>query len=213
MLRTKNINLPILLAFATVTLFLFGCEESQILAPETENDNDITSKQDEFSQASNLSVKAANVETSNVYGQEDVDGDRDVYAEDAATLRRTPNGISFKVQMPVPESGTYNYPEGAEEGHPEAFTLWVFVFDDAESENWTGAFLGSGHVFGGPELTLSGHISKETEPFLADKLENPGEAEIHLAVAPHGEVDPEELPDQIKTPSGSGPYWWLAVFD
>ncbi len=96
---------------------------------------------------------------------------------------------------------------------PEAFTLWVFVFDDAESEDWTGAFLGGGHVFGGPKLTLSGSISKETEPFLGDKLNNPGEAEIHLAVTPHSELDPDKLPSQIKTPSGSGPFWWVAVFD
>ncbi len=211
MLQTKNINLPVLLVFAAAAIFLFGCEESQILAPE--RGNDISSKHDGFSQASNSSVKGVHVETSNVYGQEDMDGNRELYAEDAATLRRTPNGISFKVQMPTPESGTYNYPEGAEEGQPEAFTLWVFVFDDAGSENWTGAFLGSGHVIGGPKLNLSGHISKETEPFLDDKLQNPGEAKIHLAVAPHGEVDPDKLPDQIKTPSGSGPFWWLAVFD
>ena len=149
-------------------------------------------------------------DTESIFGQ---GPEGDIVEGGEATLRRTPNGISVKVSMPTPESGTYQYPEDAEEGHPEAFTLWVFVFDDPESEDWTGAFLGAGHVFGGPHLNLSGTVSRNTEPFLGDRLENPADAEIHLAVAPHGEVDPDKLPDQIKTPSGSPEHWWLAIFE
>lgn len=155
-------------------------------------------------------------ETVDVFGQ-GLDGD--VVAEDGATLRRTPNGISVKVSMPTPEPGDYQYPDPSptatdEEGPPEAFTLWVFVFDDPESKDFTGAFLGAGHVVDGPNLTLSGRVSKKTEPFVGEPLSNPGTAEVHLAVAPHGALDPELMPGQIQTPSGPGPdVWWLAFFE
>lgn len=156
--------------------------------------------------------KRPTTQTVDVYGQVDNE-DREVYAEDGAAITRTSNGVITSVSIPTPESGEYNYPEGAEEGHPEAFTLWVFVFDDPDDEAWTGAFLGAGHVVGGSQLTLNGQVTKQTDPFLGDHLENPQDAEVHLAVAPHGEVDPDELPDQIQTPSGGPPYWWLATFE
>lgn len=136
-----------------------------------------------------------------------------------ATLRRTPNGISVTLSMPPPEPGSYQYPDPSstatnEVGPPEAFSLWVFVFDDPEAEDWSGAFLGAGHIVGGPNLRLSGHISRKTEPFLGDRLQNPDGARVHLAVAPHGALDPGLMPGQIQTPSGPGPdIWWLALFD
>jgi hypothetical protein len=136
-----------------------------------------------------------------------------VVVENGATLRRTPNGISVKVSMPTPEPGAYAYPEGAEPGHPEAFTLWVFVFDDPDAEEWSGAFHGAGHVVGGPQLTLSGHVSRSTDPFVGEPLENPSRARVHLAVAPHGSLSPEQLPEQIQVPSGTPEHWWLAYFD
>jgi hypothetical protein len=150
---------------------------------------------------------------------EEEDAERGVYAEEGASLRRTENNISFQVQMPTPEPGEYIYPcpsETAtdEEGPPEAFSLWVFVFDDPDDEDWTGAFLGGGHPVSGPTLTLSGNVSKQTDPFAGAPLENPKDAEVHLAVAPHGALDSDMMPDQIKTPSGPGPYiWWVGLFD
>ena len=78
----------------------------------------------------------------------------------------------------------------------------MFIFDDSEDDDWTGAFLGAGHVVGGPQLTLNGQISRQTEPFLGDPLKDPTGAEVHLAEAPHVEVDPDKLPNQIQTPSG-----------
>lgn len=65
----------------------------------------------------------------------------------------------------------------------------------------------------GPELTLNGHISTETEPFLGDHLEKPAGAEVHLAVERHGTVDPDALPEQINTPAGTSDHRWFAVFD
>ena len=162
------------------------------------------------------------VQVENVLDQEHANGERDVYAEDAATLRRGPNGLQVSVQIPTPEPGTYNYPDpgeptAAEPGHPEAFTLWVFVFDEElgpyQDFPWSSAFLGAGHVVGGPNLTLSGHISKSSEPFAGFPLENPQDVEVHFAVAPHGGLDPAIMPDQIKTPAGSPPLWWVALFE
>ena len=146
-----------------------------------------------------------------------------VVAEDGATLRRTNNSIQVKVQMPTPEPGSYDYPApeenptAAEPGHPEGFTLWVFIFDDELGPYadfpWTSAFLGAGHMVGGPNLTLSGQISTRHEPLAGHPLENPRDVEVHLAVAPHGGLDPEIMPDQIKTPAGGPGMWWLAIFE
>jgi hypothetical protein len=130
-----------------------------------------------------------------------------VYAPDAAILRRTPNGFSVRVRMPTPPPGTYEAPESHEDGPPEAFTLWIFA-DGIP-------FLGAGHVVGGPYLTLTGHISRETVPFtggepLGSAVAN---ASVRITIAPHGKVDPEKLPDQIKTPAAGPDFWWWAEFD
>lgn len=152
-------------------------------------------------------------ETADVFGQ---GAGGLVVAADGATIRRTKNGISMKVSMPTPEPGTYRYPtEGVafseEEGPPEVFTLWAFTFD----EPGDGAYAVTGHVIGGPNLRLSGHISTTTEPLPGwVSLENPKEAGVRLAVAPHGALDPELMPEALQTPTGPGPdIWWLALFD
>lgn len=147
-------------------------------------------------------------------------GDRDVYEYDGATLRRNPNSISVKVSIDTPEPGTYCYAEGdtavAEAGPPEAFSLWLFTFDEEQGSfgdfPWSGAFFVAGHIVGGPHLNLSGQISKETEPFGGYPLENP-DAEVHLAVAPHGALEPDIMPGQIKTPAGTPGHWWVSIFD
>lgn len=153
-------------------------------------------------------------QTEDVFGQ-GLDGE--VVAEDGATLRRTEDGVSMSLAMPTPEPGTYDYPESglfSGPGHPEAFTLWAFVFNDPPAEDWDGAFFVAGHGVSGPKLNLSGRVSTNTEPFAGDHLDDPEGAEVHLAVAPHGELDPELMPEQIQTPTGPGPdIWWIALFD
>lgn len=177
--------------------------------------------------ASATANNGVTTQTGDILGQEDaVTGDRDVYAEDAATIRRTPDSISMEVSMPTPEPGTYRYPEGTEEGHPEGFTLWAFTFNNPDAcvdgcggdEPWggdagKGAFGVAGHLVGGPHLQLSGTVSTKTDPFIGSPLENPMGAEVHLAVAPHGALDPEDMPDAIKTPAGSPPFWWITLFE
>lgn len=174
------------------------------------------------------------IETSDVFGQ-GLDGP--VVAADGATIRRTADGISMRLEMQTPQPGTYRYPETgaafAGEGHPEVFTLWGFVFnnpencatpfrctgadvgdapDDPQSPQG-GAFAVAGHAVGGGTLNLSGQVDPGSEPFVGAALEDPQGAHVHLAVAPHGALDPEQLPEQLQTPTGPGPdIWWLALF-
>lgn len=66
--------------------------------------------------------------------------------------------------MPTPESGTYDYPTGevafAGPGYPEAFSLWVFIFDpdaeETEAGPWTGVFLGGGDARADPDAHAAG---------------------------------------------------------
>lgn len=168
-----------------------------------------------FGMTGSAAARRVTTQTEDVFGQ---GTDGEVVAEDGATLRRTKNGISMSLSMPTPEPRTYDYPEGegaySGPGHPEAFTLWAFVFNDLPAKSWDGAFFVAGHVVGGPTLNLSGRVSTNTEPFAGDRLDNSEGAEVHLAVAPHGGLDPALMPEQIQTPTGPGPdIWWISLFD
>ena len=176
------------------------------------------------------SVEAGvSTETGDVFGQ-GMTGP--VVSSGGATLKRSENGLSVKLTMPTPEPGTYMYPpgnafqpEGAIPGHPEAYSLWAFVFnypdlcsDPCDSNDLGatsaqgGAFNAGGHVVGGGTLNLSGRVSRNSSPFTGSRLLEPLTAEVHLAVAPHGKLQPRVLPDQIKKPIGSPGFWWLALF-
>lgn len=154
-----------------------------------------------------------------------------VVSAKGATLIRTKNGITASLSMPTPVSGSYTYPPGnvfqplVFAGHPEVFTGWMFVFNDpancsdpcngddlGDTPARGGAFNFAGHVVGGSTLNLTGHISKRSEPFAGVPIDNPLGAEVHLAVAPHGGLQPDMLPTQITFPIGSGEVWWLAIF-
>jgi hypothetical protein len=154
-----------------------------------------------------------------------------VVAADGAVLQRSDSGLSAKLRMPTPEPGSYLYPgpnaffPAAVPGHPEAYSLWVFVFNypalcsmpcDGNDLGMTpaqgGAFNAGGHIVGGPTLSLDGHVSLNDAPFTGSVLLEPRTAEVHLAVAPHGRLDPELLPEQINLPIGSPAFWWIAVF-
>jgi hypothetical protein len=160
------------------------------------------------------------------------------------TLMRTSTGIIAMVKLPTPAPGSYCYPPAilafdpgagpAVPGHPEAFSLWGIYFNHPENclngqcsaadvlgpncvNVEAGAVKLGGHIEGGDNLNLAGHLSVGDGPLgplgCAPLLDSLG-AEIHLAVAPHGMLIPSLLPDSIGTPPGGGPgYWFPAIFE
>ena len=181
---------------------------------------------------------AANWETANVVGQ-GLAGP--VVAADGAAILRTPNGVAASLTMSTPAPGSYTYPQGGTSsgvaGHPEAFSFWVFVFYNPEEcagaicmpadlmndlDVVAGAYNAGGHLEGGANLNLNGFVNKSSFTFGGANAETLGaaqaqgfdlaDAEIHLAVAPHGALDPDLLPGSISTPAGTPPMWWLAIF-
>lgn len=185
-----------------------------------------------------VSVGASPWETADIFGQ-GMGGP--TVAADGAKIHRTAKGVSASVTMPTPAPGSYVYPTtptaSGEEGSPEAFSLWVFVFFNPEAcdgacdapdlttnpDVVAGAFNAGGHLVAGPNLTMSGKANQQSPTFgppefaetIAEALSmgyEIADAEIHLAVAPHGALAPELLPAQIKTPAGNPSHWWLAIF-
>lgn len=153
-------------------------------------------------------------QTTNVIGQ-GFEGDP-IGGSEANIFRTKTNGFYVSLTKPTPDPGSYSYPEGADQGNPEVFTLWIFVFNDPDSDQFDAAYLGSAHVADdmNQPIDLNGHITSETEPFTGDGiLENAMDAHVRLTVAPHGELDSEKLPDQLTTPSGGPEYWWIAEFE
>lgn len=163
-----------------------------------------------------------NKETVDVGGQ---GGVGDPVSIDGATIIRKKNGITISIGMPTPLPGTYTLPPTAFSGHPEAFTGWAFVFnfpalcdlpcdgnDIGDTPAQGGVYNIAGHVSGGGNLQMVGHVSTGETPFGGVPLQNPLGAEVHVAIAPHGMVDPSNMPAQIKTPIGGPPFWWVAFF-
>lgn len=151
-----------------------------------------------------------------------------VYAANGSKVVRQPNGLRISMSVPTPEPGAYTYPAGAVAGHPEVFTLWAFIFNAPENctdpcngddlGDATGAFGGvynvGGHAAAGQNLMISGRIGVGQEPRAFAALESPENAEIHVALAPHGALDPATLPGEFRDPAGS-PFcdcWWVAIF-
>lgn len=168
-------------------------------------------------------------ETADVMGQ----GGATVWAPDGARLVRQRNGIHASVKIPAPSPGSYIYPDGTQPGHPEVFTLWMFVFnfpeyctqpcdfdDTVDPDVQFGVYNVAGHVNAGSTLNLSGRTGVG-EPAGAPPgvvpypLVNPAGAEIHLAVTSHGGLDPATVPGEFTTPTGSPlcGCWWVAIFD
>lgn len=165
-----------------------------------------------------------------------------VVAEDGAKIQRKADTLTASVRMPTPEPGTYNpdhetWPTSSGvAGHPEVFSQWVFIFfnrdaclhgcdgDDLQNnpEVVAGAFNAGGHPVGGPNLNITGTVTEQSRVFGGDNAETLSEAlamgfdledaEIHLAVAPHGALDPDLMPEQANTPAGNPSFWWIALF-
>lgn len=180
----------------------------------------------------NALAKKSDMERADVFGQ-GIGGP--VIAMDGARLVRKKNQLIINVRVPTPEPDSYMYPPGnpwnndAIAGKPEAFSLWAFIFNDpslcvgggpgvctgADARNGTpgaGAFNVAGHLVAGRVLQLSGNVTFSSAPFGGAPLTDPETAEVHLAIAPHGALQPETMPNQITTPIGGPDYWWIAVF-
>jgi hypothetical protein len=191
-----------------------------------------------FLLSNNALAKGAVKQTVDVIGQGTTGP---VVSAGGATVIRTKNGVTASISMPVPMSGSYSYPPANPfqtvtpvPGIPEVFTGWLFFFNEPENcavpngcippppgapapndftEGKGGVYNFAGHAISGRgSLNLVGHISAgETQfggPFA---LSNPIGAEIHLAIAPHGMLVPELMPQQINTPVGNPSFWWLAL--
>jgi hypothetical protein len=182
--------------------------------------------------AENTYAKGAVRQTVDVRGQ-GIGGD--VVSPDGAKIIRTKNGVTVSINMPTPMSQTYNYPPETFPGVPEVFTGWLFFFNKPEkcamphqcsppppmtpgpndfSEGEGGVYNFAGHATSGRgSLNMVGHISVGETPFGDGPiaLDNPTGAEIHLAVAPHGLLIPELMPQQMNTPIGNPSYWWVAL--
>jgi hypothetical protein len=154
-----------------------------------------------------------------------------VVSEAGATIIRTPNSITATLTMPTPAPGTYIYPEGnmfqptVTMGFPEVFTGWIFIFNDPAACDGPcdggdlsnpaargGVYNFAGHAVGGSTLNFAGNIELGESTFLGFPLDDPENADVHLAVAPHGMLQPDLLPTQITTPIGTPAHWWLALF-
>jgi hypothetical protein len=164
-----------------------------------------------------------------------------VVAADGAAILRGPNSVAARLVMATPAPGSYTYPSGPSgsgiQGHPEVYSLWVFIFFNPEECSTSpcgpgdlmnnldvvaGAFNAGGHVAGGTNLTLAGSVGLGSSTFGGPNAETLAEglamgfdladADVHLAVAPHGALAPELLPASISTPVGNPSHWWLAIF-
>ena len=162
-------------------------------------------------------------------------------AVNGGAIQRTPNGVNALVSLATPMPGSYTYPVGPTgsgiAGHPEVYSLWVFVFFNPEEcaasicgpadlindpDVVAGAFNAGGHVAGGSQLTIAGSVNHRSPTFGGPLAETLGmafsmgydlaDAEIHLAIAPHGALAPELLPESIGTPVGNPSHWWLSIF-
>lgn len=188
--------------------------------------------------ASSAATASANPwETEDIFGQ-GMGGP--TVAVNGAKINRSATGVSASVTMATPVPGSYSYPRtptsSGVAGHPEAFSLWVIVFFNPEAcigecdmpdvvgnpNVVAGGYNGGGHLVSGPKLTLSGRVNAQSATFggpnaesIAYALANGysfANADIHLAVAPHGALAPELLPEQLTTPAGGPPQWWMAIF-
>lgn len=171
-------------------------------------------------------------------------GDDRLKAEDSHLTRTSKGlSIRLQMETPEPGTYNYPDTVPVEnQVAPEVFTGWAFIFanpgackaadnvspgpcngdDFGDPEVGAGAYNFSGHAQGaGGYLTISGHISVgQTKELRAPggntpfALSNPEGAEVHVAIAPHGNVDPSNLPDELNNPVGSPACdcWWVAVF-
>lgn len=190
--------------------------------------------------AMTLSGNGEEAQTADISGQ---GGEGAMLASDAVRLTRRADGLFVEVDVPVPEPGSYVYPTadmvppwagpqppvspGASDA-PEVFTAWLAVFNDgslcsdgqcdsddlsADAPALGGMYQLDGRIADGDELRFVGNIRLGQEPLLGVPLAEPGQAEVHLAIAPHGRVlSGADRWRQLNGPVGNPSLWWSARF-
>jgi len=155
-----------------------------------------------------------------------------------ARLRRRENKIDVAWRMPTPESGTYDYPTAdqvppgapphptVEPGTSEVFSLWAFVFnnpdlcseecnfDDIGDTPAQGGIFQLDHTIGdGRTIKMAGKIYVSELAAAGVPLQNPHDAEVHVAMAPHGKaLIGADLTRQFGGAIGGPDQWWPALF-
>ncbi|MEM6818538.1 MAG: hypothetical protein AAF578_07075 [Pseudomonadota bacterium] len=166
-------------------------------------------------------------------------GERAEIPRSSAKILRLKDGIAAFVRMPTPEPGSYCYPPAtlatdpsagpAVPGAVEAFSLWLIYFNrpdqclpggcsarDVLGPNCVNAGAGAiglgGRATRRARLSLSGYASVGEGPlqgFGCEPLGDTQQAEIHIAIGPHGALREDLLPTQLQVPPGGGPGYWL----
>ncbi len=160
-------------------------------------------------------------------------GGGDVYKANGAKVIRNDHSIEVKWKVPTPTPGSYTYPDAVPPhppimaGYPEVFTLWMFVFDHPElcsdgicDGNDIGDTPARGSVYQADgeiayrhNLKMGGKVRLGQAPLDGLGLSNPLGAEVHVAMAPHGQASSGDgLITQLNTGGGGPPFWWVAFF-
>lgn len=179
-------------------------------------------------------------ETADIGGQ---GVDEPQLAADGARLTRRPDGIAVQMSAPTPQPGTYEYasadmvPPWADphprvtpgsSDAPEVFTAWIFVFNepalctdgacDLDDLGPDAAARGGGYqldglIADGDTMEFSGRVRLGQSPMDGHPLDNPEEAEVHVAITAHGRVLPgADGWRQLNGPIGNPTLWWAATF-
>lgn len=139
--------------------------------------------------------------------------------------------------MVRPEPGSYLYPTedmvppGAPihppiaPGDVEVFSLWLFVFnnpelctdpcdmdDVGETPAQGGIYQLDAMIGRGRRITMDGSVWYGQRADFGAPLTEPIDAELHLAMAPHGALlDPPDDIRQLNGAVGTAAHWWAAV--
>lgn len=163
--------------------------------------------------------------------------------DDAARLIRRDDGLVVEIDMPTPPPGSYQYPTAdlvppwadahppvspGASGAPEAFTVWLAVFNHPEectddqcdfddlgpdAPGGGGNYQIDGRIGSDDRLLMIGSVRLGEASFDGSRLVNPVGAEVHLAVAPHGRALPgSDGWRQLNGPVGTPDHWWSATF-
>ncbi len=165
-----------------------------------------------------------------------------VLAEDGATLTRATDGLRFRIRVPTPEPGSYEYATAdqlagwsgiethpdVQVGAPEVFTVWMVIFNDpaqctdgsCDGDDFAegaaargGIYQGDGRVADGDELELSGSVRLGQTPLTGAPLDDPLGADVHLLIASHGKAATgADHWTQLNSPLGNPSLWWGAFF-